>query len=96
MACTSLYLYLGASSPYFFRGHPASLHTFADLSKTPHDMIPILANKGPNDIFHAHESSDTNLILWDESRARKDMVPMAKDPVCGMAVEREKARTEFV
>jgi putative ABC transport system ATP-binding protein len=43
-------------------------------------------------VSHDHRIRDiANRILWLEDGAFKDMVTMATDPVCGMAVERERS-----
>ena len=67
-------------------------------SKIGHDITRLLRRiakeQGRSVIIVSHDArikSIADRVLWLEDGQFKDMVSMATDPVCGMAVERERA-----
>ena len=70
-------------------------------SKIGHEIMRLLRGiakeQGRSVVIVSHDQRIRDIadrVLWLEDGAFKDMVTMASDPVCGMAVERERAVTE--
>ena len=67
-------------------------------SKIGHEIMRLLRrvakDQGRSVVIVSHDQRIRDIadrVLWLEDGAFKDMVTMATDPVCGMAVERERA-----
>jgi putative ABC transport system ATP-binding protein len=67
-------------------------------SKIGHEVTRLLRRiakeQGRSVVIVSHDARIKDIadrVLWLEDGQFKDMVSMATDPVCGMAVEREKA-----
>jgi len=70
-------------------------------SKIGHEIMRLLRGiakeQGRSVVIVSHDQRIRDIadrVLWLEDGAFRDMVTMASDPVCGMAVERERAVTE--
>ena len=70
-------------------------------SRIGHEIMRLLRGiakeQGRSVVIVSHDQRIRDIadrVLWLEDGAFKDMVTMASDPVCGMAVERERAVTE--
>jgi putative ABC transport system ATP-binding protein len=70
-------------------------------SKIGHEIMRLLRGiakeQGRSVVIVSHDQRIRDIadrVLWLEDGAFKDMVTMAIDPVCGMAVERERAVSE--